>query len=136
MSIKKNDSTLTKVIRWIARILSVPPIILYLVFLIGHLLGGEEATAPITPGEMFGLVALIALSSLMVVGLIIAWKWEGIGGIGIVVCAIMLFTILLIVIDRNGLRVAALINVPFFVPGLIFLISWLVSKWDERVSGD
>ncbi len=132
MSRSKTDSTLTQAIRWIARILSVPPVILYFIFLIGHLSGGEASTEPITPGELFGLVALIALSSLMVVGLIIAWKWEGVGGIAVTICSLVLFTILFIVIDRNGLYVASLINVPFFVPGVLFGVCWMMSKTEKR----
>jgi hypothetical protein len=128
MGAKRNDSIGTRVLRWIARILSIPPVIFFFLFLIGHLVGEERSTVPITPVEVIGLVSLVAFTSLMVIALIVAWKWEKIGSFVVVISSVILFTILLIVVGRNNFYVASIIVLPFFIPGLLFLGTWLRSR--------
>lgn len=132
MILAKGGSTPTNITRWIGRILSVPPVAFYILLLVGHLFGGEEATGPIAMRDLVSLVLLVVFTSIMFVALIIGWRWEGVGGIVTTSCAIILYIALAIGIKRNGIYVAAIVTIPFLLPGVLFLCSWLRARKEAQ----
>jgi hypothetical protein len=131
MILAKGGSTGTKVIRWIARVLSIPPVVFYLLFLIGHLVGWE-GIGPIAMRDLICLILLVLFTSIMAVMLIIGWKWEGIGGIVTTLCGIILYAALAIGVKRNGPHIATIVNVPFLLPGLLFLYTWFRARKETQ----
>jgi hypothetical protein len=69
--------TAVPVVRWGARILSVPILLLWAWFLTAHLFGdGGHASRPLVPSD-YGIMMAVVVS---LVGLVVAWKWELLGG--------------------------------------------------------
>ena len=109
-----------KTMRWIARILSLLPILFVLAEVIfPHGGEGEVRTEEwIAVGLMFSSV----------IGLAIAWRWEGLGG-GITVGSLLAFYAALRVMDGRFPRG------PWFAlvaaPGVLFLVCWWLSRHRE-----
>ena len=100
------------VIRWTARTLSV----LILAFFILSFLG-DRSSATLTAMDTIQLI----LWAIILLGAVIAWKWEGIGGLIIV----------------GGFIIKAVINPKIFsmwamwvapFTGILFLICWITSR--------
>lgn len=100
------------VIRWTARALSV----LIVAFFIGSFLG-DRSSATLTAMDTIQLI----LWAIILLGAVIAWKWEGIGGLIIV----------------GGFIIKAVINPKIFsmwamwvapFTGILFLICWITSR--------
>lgn len=83
---------------------------------------------PIAVRDLILLALLIFFTSIMAISLAIAWKWEGIGGMVTASCATILYAALAMGIKRNGIYVATIVCVPFLLPGLLFLFTWLRAK--------
>ena len=88
MGNKKSKNRTVTILRWIARILGVLYIAFFLLMFIGEELSSNQESNPIAARELMGLV----FDFVYFVGLIVAWKWEGLGGliaaIGLVAFAI------------------------------------------------
>jgi hypothetical protein len=65
------------VVRWGARILSVPILLFYGWFLIAHLFGDEGRPSRPLVWADYAILAAVVVS---LVGLAVAWKWEMLGG--------------------------------------------------------
>jgi len=104
------------IIRRIARIWSIVILALFLVLIIGHSLNPEEPSP--TPIEWLGM-AFFPIG--VTVGLVLAWKWEGLGGIITIVGVVAFYAWAQIAKGRSGGPVPALVAVP----GVLFLIYWL-----------
>jgi hypothetical protein len=106
------------VIRWIARIWSITSISFILAFLIG------EGMTPIqiTPMEW---IQLLLFPFGVVLGLIVAWRWEGLGG-SITLISFVTFYALHYAVSGD------LPRGPYFAlvaaPGLLFLLGWTLSR--------
>ncbi len=117
------DTRGTMIIRWIARIWGSLSLVFMLVFVVAHL------WAAITgKGEPIGrfnstseMVSFIFFPVSIMIGLAVAWKWEGLGGL-IATGGIIVFQIM-----RPDLLLDAAIN-ALAAPGLLFLIYWLLSR--------
>ena len=101
-----------KVIRWTARILSVLILAFYALSFLGE---GLPSNLPAHDVDIFILWGIVML------GLIIAWKWEGIGGL-----VIILVSVVQNVIDPVFLSMWAFWIAPF--TGVLFLIYWVKSR--------
>lgn len=117
----------TKTIRWFARGISVLVVAFWLVMLLGHLFG-EEEVGTVTRREWMTLAVMVTLVTAAVVGLILAWWQERVGGTVAVACAALLFVSLLLGVGRNELYVASVVSVPFLIPGILFLICSRASR--------
>jgi hypothetical protein len=118
--LKKKNRTVT-IIRLIARILSIISIAFILIMVVPHLFFPQQSKPP-TFGEIVGL---FFFPFGVFIGLIVAWKSEGPGGmiaIGSVICFHVTMLITGGSLDLN----------PFIeglaVPGLLFLIWWFLSR--------
>ena len=112
---------LTNRLRLIARILSILVIVFTLIMAVGHLVGGPDPYAVDYPPIENLLPALMVLS---VLGLGIAWRWEGVGGA--INLVFFLATIILDGVIRGELipLVGLLPLSGAIVPGVLFLIVW------------
>ena len=134
---KVSDSSdrATKRIRWIARIWSFPIIVYTLIMLTGYTwnwvtIGKADPYAV----EGYPLIEALPpiLMFLSVLGLVIAWRYEGLGG-GITL--VFLFAVILLLqiqrpINHNFYRTAIpfLMSMVIAIPGTLFLVCWWRSK--------
>ena len=125
----------TKVIRWIARIWSIPIIGIALLMLIGY--GWNWVTTgtadPYAVEDYPPIENLIPISlGLSVLGLGIAWRWEGLGGAITIVFHLATLAVNYLVLSRSGHPY--LITIIVATPGILFLVSWLLSRYVEGSS--
>jgi len=110
----------TQILRWTARILGTLLVLLVVVFLIGE---GVPKPSMLTASEKLMCGSSVA----MLLGLIVAWRWEGIGG------ALALSGYLFL-----GVLMPPVMISPFMaggVAGCLYLFAWWTSdrsKWRER----
>jgi hypothetical protein len=123
MPVESNDLTL-KWIRRIARTLSVLILGITLVMAIAHLVVPEPTEADYPPIENL----LPVIMFLSVLGLGIAWRWEGLGGalcVGFFVVHLALYW----VIRQQFFPLRALATfLPLPITGILFLLSWWRSR--------
>ena len=124
----------TKRIRWIGRIWSIVIIGIALLFLIGYAwnwvtTGKADPYAVEDYPPIENLPPLLMLLS--VLGLGIAWRWEGLGGAITVVFQLAMLPLLLIhwPITQDSRFVAPyLILMTIATPGILFLVCWWRSR--------
>ena len=109
-------------IRWIARLWSIASVGFILLMFIGS--GLEEGFNP-AQFTFRDLVGLFFFPFGVCLGMILAWRWEGLGG-GITVGSLLAFYAALRVMDGRFPRG------PWFAllaaPGILFLVCWLLSR--------
>ena len=112
------------IIRWIARVWSIASIGFTLLILIGELVYPHAAP----PATFRDWVGLLFFPFGVCLGMIVAWRREGLGG-GITVGSLLAFYAALRVMDGRFPRG------PYFVllaaPGILFLVCWLLSRYRE-----
>ena len=121
MNDSKKQIQYVTILRWIARIWSFLSVAFILSF-VGRYLFSSEGLGTFEPGELI-IFSFFPIG--VTIGMIIAWKWEGFGGILTTCCLI-------------GFHVTALIvyGKPDFVlqiellaaPGILFVLYWLLSR--------
>jgi hypothetical protein len=110
------------VIRWVARVWSIASIGFVLLMFVGSALAEG-----INPAQFAfrDLVGLFFFPLGICLGMMMAWRWEGLGG-GITVGSLLAFYAALRVMDGRFPRG------PWFAlvaaPGVFFLVSWLLSR--------
>ena len=134
---KENGSRdrITKWIRWIARIWSVPIIVFALLFLVGSA-WNLATTGVADPHAVEGYPWTEALPPifllLSILGLGIAWRWEQLGGTIAVVCLLAVVALLLIQTpitrDFPLTAIPYLLSLIIAIPGVLFLVCWRRSK--------
>jgi hypothetical protein len=116
----RGESPIADIIRWVARILSIASIGVMLLFFIGE----ADFSQPVrlTPQEWIGVLFFPVG---IVVGMIVAWRWEGIGS-GIALGSLLAFYLFELVVSGD------LPDGPFFVlfssPAILFGASWLLRR--------
>ena len=124
------DDQATKWMRWIARGLGSVVGVLWL------LIGIAEAVWPHTPpspeASLQGAI-LAGLGITTVLGVLIAWRWEGIGGTIVVIGAIALSTFAYVTAGHNKVWAMLFTGGPFLVAGILFLASWWRSTRSRSV---
>ncbi|MBE0639567.1 MAG: hypothetical protein IH598_13705 [Bacteroidales bacterium] len=116
----KNKKMAAIIIRWIARIWGSCSLAFMLFFLGAHLIGSITSE-----GEEFNsqseMVSFAFFPVSIIIGLIVAWKWEGVGGL-ITIAGIVGFHFL-----RPDLLFDPWIS-GLAAPGLFFILYWLISR--------
>jgi len=109
-------------IRWIARVWSIASVGFVLLMFVGSGLAEGFDPAQFTSRDLIGL---FFFPFGVCLGMIAAWRWEGLGG-GIAVGSLLAFYAALRVMDGRFPRG------PWFVliaaPGFLFLVCWLLSR--------
>ena len=122
-------------IRWVARIWSVPIILYTLIMLIGYgwswVTTGVADPYAVEDVSFFEMLPLIFMI-IGVVGLGIAWRWEGSGGLITIISG--LITVLLLTIqgslsgDFARLMIPSLMSLVVAIPGVLFLVCYYKAK--------
>lgn len=118
------NQRLTTIILWIARILGSIIIAFVLFFLIAHVFGNNESGEGFRDSKEIITFLLFPIGT--VIGLAIAWKWEGLGGLITTVSMIGLLIL------RPELWDSFFIVIPI-IPGFLFIIYWFISKNNKNV---
>lgn len=115
----------TDTIRKIARIWSLVILALALIILIAEIL--ESLLNKGSTGTYPWYENLIPMTLFLgVVGLGLAWRWEGFGSVLTIVCVIANYVMYIAFGGQGrGLFVVPIILLPVLIPGVLFLISWL-----------
>lgn len=119
-----NEDKLTRILRRIARIWSMVIIALVIVILVGEILEAA-ATDPQAYPWFENLIPLTVLTA--VLGLALAWRWEGVGAVITIVSVLMNLGVY-IATGRGAVLVVMAILTPLAIPGVLFLICALRSK--------
>jgi hypothetical protein len=109
------DKPVTITLRWIARIWSILVIAVLLIMFLGEGISLSE----ITPGDW---LILLFFPFGILVGMILAWWKEGLGGL------IILIGLLGFIIFGNLAPDAYLPSLIFAGPGFLFLLTWFLSR--------
>lgn len=118
---KKKDKSLMLLL-WLARITATISAGFLLFMVLGHLFGNEPHGNPPTTGEM---VALAFFPTGLILGLLLGWKWEGLGG-AVVIGSMLCFHIAMFIM-HGTVEFYGLID-ALAVPGLLYLLYWYLSK--------
>lgn len=122
----------TKVIRWIARIWSIPIIGIALLMLISYAWNWVTTgkADPYAIEDYPPIENLIPITlGLSVLGLGIAWRWEGLGGAITIVFQLATLAAHYLVLSRPGYPY--LVTIIIATPGILFLVCWLLSRYAE-----
>ena len=113
-----------KIIRWIARIWSI---LIFVVALLRIFVPDPSVTEPVPALDWL----LLSLWGVAILGLLIAWRWELIGGI--ITIATMFVRELIWVMLKGDWLVNFLI-IWFFVvpPAILFLVAWGLEKKTKK----
>jgi predicted anti-sigma-YlaC factor YlaD len=86
----------------------------------------------ITTGPTSPSLSEIAVVLSLVLGVLIAWWREGMGGLILVLASLVSFLIMgfMVAVENPGQRSTLLLLfvVPYLLPGILFLICWLRSR--------
>jgi hypothetical protein len=119
MAIKKEIIT---GIRWFTRIAGSLLVVLSLVILIGSIIEPyPQGRAKITPGVILLIIGMIS----MVVGIVVAWFREGLGGF-LTVGGFVFFYAVHLIVEKRLPRGSFLVY--FLIIGLLFIFCW----WQSR----
>jgi Tfp pilus assembly protein PilN len=125
--------TSVKIFHWLPRILCI----LAIVFLSMFALDAFDPRLTIWQ-QLLGFVIHMIPSFILIALLIVAWKWELAGGIIFILIGL---AFLPFIFTHNyamnhsvwiSLMVISLINLPFVVVGILFLISWHLKKKNPK----
>jgi uncharacterized membrane protein len=120
MSARNNSGVALFLIRWSARLLSIASTVLLLMFLSG---GEKFEVAKVTASQWLGLI-FFPLG--VIVGFVIAWWKEGLGG-AITIASLLAFYLIYVLL-LNGSLSRGVWFLVFAVPGLLFLLSFAISR--------
>ncbi|MFZ2097261.1 MAG: hypothetical protein WAV05_11560 [Anaerolineales bacterium] len=109
-----------KIIRWIARIWSIPVLVgaLFILFI-----PDSNVTEPVPVADWF----LLSLWGIAILGLLIAWRWELIGGI-ITVTTMFIREVAWVILKGPWLVNFLIVWAFVLPPALLFLIAWRLER--------
>ncbi|MBA7634240.1 MAG: hypothetical protein KAV97_03135 [Actinomycetia bacterium] len=121
---KKNIDKTTKIIHWTARILgSISGAFWVLALTLSTIMESRLGVEPTPEAKLEGTI-LGCLVAVVVIGVIIAWFREGIGGLIVVIGGIVLSIFAYITAGHNKVLAMASSGIPFLIAGILFLIYW------------
>lgn len=120
----KNQKKTANLIRWIARIWGTLILAFVLFFVLAHIFGDEESGGFQGTSE---IITFIFFPVSSVIGLSIAWKWEGLGGLITTLGIIGLF------IMRFDLISNLYIIVGIAPPGILYVLYWYLTKGQSEI---
>ena len=115
----------TKWVRWMARGIGSLAGAFWLLSLIVELIEGHSPWSP-EGAMLMGLVIFVAL------GVLIAWRREGIGGLVVAIGALALCIFAYVTAGHNKGFAMLISGGPFLVAGILFLACWRRSKGQGR----
>lgn len=125
---KKIINRTTKVIHWTARILgSISGAFWVLALTLSTIMESKLGVEPAPEAKLEGTI-LGFFVAIVVIGVIITWFKEGIGGIITVIGAIALSIFSYISAGHNKIFAVLTSGIPFLIAGILSLISWWRTK--------
>ena len=121
MNDSKNQNLVVTIIRWVARIWSILSLAFLLLFFGASIFSSIGAATFVFKDVLRFVFFPIGLT----MGLIIAWKWEGLGGI-IAIGSIIGFHLQMLVI--HGKPDFVLFIELLAAPGILFILYWILSR--------
>jgi hypothetical protein len=109
-----------KIIRWIARIWSIPVLVVALFILF---IPDSNVTEPVPVADWF----LLSLWGIAILGLLISWRWELIGGI-ITVTTMFIREVAWVILKGPWLVNFLIVWAFVLPPALLFLIAWRLER--------
>jgi hypothetical protein len=116
----RHELKVITVLRWIARIMGT-----LLLLLIATIAIGEGFPNPLA--QPLDVILLFAAMLTMVVGLIVAWKWEGVGGL-LILGGFTFFAIV-----NHGIQLNLAFG-PILVVGMLYLLCACLQGWKAHSS--
>ena len=116
----KNKTLLIAILRWVARIWSMACIAFVSFFVVAHIIGPDGFGTFNSSSEM---VQSLFFPLGVCLGMMIAWKWEGLGGF-ITTASIIALHAIRPDLGLSGIDVLA-------APGPLFVVCWVLSR-DRR----
>jgi hypothetical protein len=110
-------SVIVLTLRWLARLFGLLIAIFYTLMVIGEFTSQHSSGTP-TPLEWAG----IALLTLGVAGMLIAWRWELTGAV-VSLAALAVFSVLI-----HGTAKFHIIILAMMIPGILYCADWLVRR--------
>ena len=129
------ETRTTRYLRWIARIWSAPLIAFAVMMLIGYGWNWATLGTPdpyVVEGTSFIEALPPIFMFLSVLGLAVAWRWEGWGAA--IALGFQFITVILLLVQGPSTDDAFRAAIPFlmvlvtFIPGVLFLVSWWRSR--------
>ena len=125
MSDASRDRRLALAVRWIAKVCSIVSVGLILSIVVGETLYPHAAS----PTVLRDILGLFFLPFGVCLGMVLAWRWEGLGG-WITVGSLVAFYVLLRIADGRFPR--RLFFALLAAPGALFLASWAMTEIGKR----
>ena len=116
----ENRILLKQLLLWSARTLGSLVVVFIMMFALGEALGGHENHG--TGISAKDAITFIFFPASTVVGLLLALKWEGLGGL------ITLLGLIGLLIIRPDLLSSLLIMAIVTVPGVLYLFYWYLAR--------
>ena len=123
-AIKTKEDRITHLIRRVARIWSIIIIGLGILIFIMEII--ESNTIELEPYPFYENLIPFTLFT-AVVGLIISWRWEGLGG-AITIISVLVNLGVYLLTGRTAVGAVIVILTPILIPGILFLVCWLRSR--------
>ena len=117
------------IVRWLARIAGVVFVLATVVtdvIVVGEFLGGGPNWAALSAAQIMALIFALGIPIIQIVGVALAWRWEGVGGAIILAAAAFSFVANAV----SGELAMALTAAPIALVGAAFLYCW----WRERAA--
>ncbi len=111
----KNSNIILKTLLWTARITGTLILAFILFMILAHIFGQGESGSGLN--DTLDIVSFIFFPISSVVGLSLALKWEGVGGL------ITILGMIGLIIVRPDLLIAFLVLVPI-IPGILYTTYW------------
>ncbi len=117
----ENQTKTVNIIRWIARIWGTLVLLFVIFFLLMDIFGTgyDEASGALSPRDGITFI-FFPLST--IVGLALAWKWEGLGGLITIVGVIGLLIV------RPDLLSSISMIAGIAIPGILYLVYWYMTR--------
>jgi len=117
----------TKVLRRIARIWSIAIIAIGILIFAGLLIESLLTNPATTLDYPWWENLMPLMMFLAIVGLAIAWRWEGLGAL-ITLAGLLANLILYILTGRSEVLIVVAIMIPVLIPAVLFLICWFRAR--------
>ena len=127
MKTKSSSTKTVKILRWIARILGTFIVVLALSFFIAEVIESGEM-----PNPDFGHGLVTFLFIIALIGFLIAWRWEGFGGI-LSAISIVLMTIVNVIWVHAAKDPGS--EIIFVIPALLFIYCWWRTRKQPQQDG-
>jgi hypothetical protein len=114
--------------QFFARVVGVLAVLTVALYLRALLAGGFLSIAPVTATGMAAGVSLAVVLLVGSVALLAAWRWEWVGGVVAVLCAVIGAVIAAMLVDTSALFVAFVYGSPLAIGGVLFLLH----AWRQR----